>query len=246
MWDNNNSMKMLRSAIPLVLILVLPLLFAAGTIRWMAGTVQLYEYDFNKYEISKVTGISNADLKKVAQKMADYLSLGTSSPQVTVQKEEKFFDIYNQREIDHLKDVRGLMLLAFQLQLIGFLLLAICVLLSTFKKGIGWNPLLKGCIWGSAATMILMAGLGFVSITGFDRFFLFFHEVSFSNNLWILDPSKDFLIMMFPSDFFNDAAIFWFASVLIEALVVSIIAWNVMKRMGTSRESSVSTPSIQV
>ncbi len=235
-------MKALRSTILLLLILSLPLLFTSATIRWMASNAQLYEYGFSKYEISKVTGIDNADLNKVAQKMSDYLSLSTNSPQVTVQKAGKSFDIYNQREIDHLKDVRELMQLAFQLQVIAVLLITVCVLLAAFRKGVGWAPLLKGFIWGSIATVALMLGFVLVSITGFDRFFLFFHEISFSNNLWILDPSKDYLIMMFPSGFFNDAALFWFAAVLIEAVVTGMIAWNVARRMKEQQEPSAATP----
>ncbi|MDD2471668.1 MAG: DUF1461 domain-containing protein, partial [Dehalococcoidales bacterium] len=31
--------------------------------------------------------------------------------------------------------------------------------------------------------------------------------ISFSNDLWLLDPAKDYLIMMFPQGFWADAAL---------------------------------------
>jgi uncharacterized membrane protein len=53
--------------------------------------------------------------------------------------------------------------------------------------------------------------------------------MSFSNDLWLLDPSKDYLIMMFPQGFFFDAAVFIIATIIIEALVLWLIAFTIRK-----------------
>jgi uncharacterized membrane protein len=33
-----------------------------------------------------------------------------------------------------------------------------------------------------------------------------FHLISFANDFWLLDPTKDYLIMLFPQGFWSDAA----------------------------------------
>ena len=53
-----------------------------------------------------------------------------------------------------------------------------------------------------------MLALGLGTLFNFDQLFLQFHLFSFTNELWQLDPTKDYLIMLFPQGFFYDAAIF--------------------------------------
>jgi integral membrane protein (TIGR01906 family) len=61
--------------------------------------------------------------------------------------------------------------------------------------------------WGGGITLGLFAGFGVLSMLDFDNLFLEFHLLSFDNNLWILDPTKDNLLMMFPQGFWYDSAI---------------------------------------
>lgn len=74
-----------------------------------------------------------------------------------------------------------------------------------------------------------MIFLAFWAMFGFDRLFILFHEVSFSNEYWILDPTRDYLIMLFPGGFFYDAALLGFGAVILEALILGGIALGVQK-----------------
>ena len=51
-----------------------------------------------------------------------------------------------------------------------------------------------------------MLALGLGILLNFDQLFLQFHLFSFSNEYWQLDPTRDYLIMLFPQGFFFDAA----------------------------------------
>ncbi len=62
-------------------------------------------------------------------------------------------------------------------------------------------------ISGSGLTIILVLALGLGALLDFDRLFLQFHLVSFTNELWLLDPTKDYLIMLFPQGFWYDTAL---------------------------------------
>jgi integral membrane protein (TIGR01906 family) len=62
-----------------------------------------------------------------------------------------------------------------------------------------------------------------LAIIGFDRLFLFFHLVSFSNDLWVLDPRHDYLIAMFPQGFFFDCTVVIAFLTLVEGAILSLI-----------------------
>ena len=44
------------------------------------------------------------------------------------------------------------------------------------------------------------------TIKGFDQLFTQFHFLAFTTEFWMLDPSRDCLIMLFPEDFWYDAS----------------------------------------
>ena len=72
-------------------------------------------------------------------------------------------------------------------------------------------------------TISLTGMIGLFSLLGFDRLFLYFHLVSFSNDLWILDPSRDYLIAMFPQGFFFDATMLIAGLVVIQGLILAML-----------------------
>ena len=62
---------------------------------------------------------------------------------------------------------------------------------------------------------------GLLAVVGFDSLFLLFHQLSFSNDFWQLDPSKDYLIIMFPLGFWLDATMRVVAISMISAISLS-------------------------
>ncbi len=53
-----------------------------------------------------------------------------------------------------------------------------------------------------------MLALGLGALFAFDQLFLQFHLLSFANDFWLLDPTRDYLIMLFPQGFWYDATLF--------------------------------------
>jgi len=77
----------------------------------------------------------------------------------------------------------------------------------------------------------VIAALGLYAALDFNSFWTSFHLLFFSNNLWLLDPSTDILIMMVPGEFFFDLVIriiLLFASAFIASVIVSFIAKRVI------------------
>ncbi len=53
--------------------------------------------------------------------------------------------------------------------------------------------------------ILALLGIAFL-VLDFSKLFILFHEISFSNDLWILDPNVDVLIRMLPESLFQDLA----------------------------------------
>ena len=225
-------MKVIRIVALWLFVCCLPLLIITTNIRWGVSTVGLYEYGFDKYQISQATGIGELDLKKTAQYLVDYFNLKADSVQVMVVREGEDFNLFNERELVHLRDVRDLIQLDYWVQRGALTVMVICVLVLLLWCKDSWRVLVKGLFRGSLATLSLVVVLALWSIFGFEQLFLLFHLASFSNEYWILDPSRDYLIMLFPGGFFYDTALFGFMAVIMEALLVGGIAFGVLRLVG--------------
>ena len=66
----------------------------------------------------------------------------------------------------------------------------------------------------------LLGLAGLLSLVDFSQAFVTFHELAFSNDLWILDPRTDYLIMLYPEGFWLDATLRIAMLSAIEAVVV--------------------------
>jgi integral membrane protein (TIGR01906 family) len=213
----------------------LPVLLITSTICWEVNELRLYEYGFDKYEISQDTGIDRIQLRSVAQHLIDYFNLRADTVQITVVKGDEEFNLFNERELIHLEDVRGLIQLDYWVQRGAFLVVVICALALFFGLRVGWRILVRGLFRGSFITMGLMVILALWALFGFERFFLLFHLVSFSNEYWMLDPAKDYLIRLFPEGFFYDAALFGFGAIMLEALLIGGVAFGVLRLIGSGK-----------
>jgi len=210
-----------------LLAVTIPVLIVSTTVQIYSHSADLYKAGFDKYRISQRTGISNAQLDQVARQMVDYFGGKSNTPQVMVTKRGEQQPLYNEKELVHLEDVRNIVLLFTVLQIISIVLfigLAVYLYLNSGLPGV-----LRGIQIGAIVMAVLTGVLIVWALIDFDSLFLLFHYISFSNDLWILDPSKDYLIMMFPEGFFNDAAIFMVSTILGESAIIWLAAFLIKR-----------------
>jgi len=230
-------MKATRNIISWLLIICLPLLILTTVLRWEVNDIRLYQNGFEKYGISGVTGIDKEQLKDVAQHLINYFNLKVGSVQYMIIMEDRQFALFNEREIIHLEDVQNLIQLDYRIQCFSISLIVACmlVLLLGFKER--WFKLIKSLFWGSVITIALMVFLALFAFIGFERLFILFHMVSFSNQYWILDPSKDYLIMLFPGGFFYDAALRCFSAVILVSFITGASSFAAMRILSCRAKS---------
>ena len=185
----------------------------------------LYSYGFQKYGIESVTGIEMGQLELAGEKIRDYFSNDQDYLVIDIERQgQEIKNLYNQREILHMKDVKNLIQLIYSIQIWSLLLFITLILIGFLSIRLRkFSNVIDPISWGGGLTLGIAAVVGILSLFGFQRLFLFFHLVSFDNDLWILDPTRDYLIMMFPQGFFFDATVFIVVLTLGQALLLWVL-----------------------
>ncbi len=172
--------------------------------------------------------MERAQLSEIARRLVDYFNSKVETPQMNVVNQYgEEFELFHDYELIHLRDVKSLFQLDHRVQeaSLGYIVIY-SLLFLLWRKG-RWQNLAKEVSWGCALTLVLMAVLGIASIFNFEQLFIQFHLISFSNPYWMLDPSRDYLIMLFPEDFWRDIALVGGGAIVAEALLLGGIAWAV-------------------
>jgi len=199
-------------------ILCLPLLLLSASIGGAVNSLSLYKYGFEKYDVSQTTGLAEEELEKAATGLISYFNSDEEHISLTLIKDGQPFVLFNQREVTHLRDVKGLFWLDYWI-LLGTLIYALAYAgVSLWRKE--WRRLAWGLVGGSGLTLGLILALGLGALFNFDQLFLQFHLLSFANELWLLDPSKDYLIMLFPRGFWYNATLFCALATGIGAMIL--------------------------
>ena len=199
-------------------ILCLPLLLLTASIGGAVNSLSLYKYGFEKYNVDQTTGLTEAELEKAAAGLINYFNSDEEDISLTVIKDGKPFVLFNEREVAHLRDVKGLFRLDYWV-LLGTLIYALAYAgVSLWRKN--RRQLARGLVGGSGLTLALMLALGLGTLLNFNQLFLQLHLISFTNELWLLDPSKDYLIMLFPRGFWYDTTLFCALATAVGAVVL--------------------------
>ena len=208
-----------------LIVLIVPLLLVTTNVRLVAASPYLYSYGFQKYGIESVTGIEMGQLELAGEKIRDYFSNDQDYLVIDIERQgQKIKNLYNQREILHMKDVKNLIQLIYSIQIWSLLLFITLILIGFLSIRLRkFSNVIDPISWGGGLTLGIAAVVGILSLFGFQRLFLFFHLVSFDNDLWILDPTRDYLIMMFPQGFFFDATVFIVVLTLGQALLLWVL-----------------------
>ena len=181
------------------------------------NSLWLYRYGFDKYDISKVTGISQPELDKAARALIAYWNSGEEYLDITFEKSGLLFTLFNAREAAHLKDVKALVRLDYLALLItGLYGVVYAVFALWYRRPTYRRDLAIAGFSGSCLSLGILAVVGVMALSDFGGFWQRFHLLSFTNDFWLLDPNRDYLIMMFPDGF-------WFDSVLVVAGLVAFL-----------------------
>ena len=190
-----------------------------ASIAWSVNSAWLYEYGFTKYNISQQTGLAPSELDKAASGLIQYFNSGDENINLKVVKDGKSFELFNQREVVHLRDVKNLFWLDYRVLLGTTIYVLSFAVIYLFRRK-GRRRLARSFVTGCGLSLAIILALGLGAIINFDQLFLQFHLLSFANDFWQLNPTKDYLIMLFPQGFWYDSTLFCALATVVGALVL--------------------------
>jgi integral membrane protein (TIGR01906 family) len=223
--------------------LAVPLFLVTASVALAFNDPAVYNSGFQKYRISLVSGITDDDLRHVAGQIRHYFN-STDEPllvKTQVYGEER--ELFNPREVQHMHDVKRLVWWVYAAAAVS----GICLLSATswgfIVNGRGFlGVLAQRVIRGVALMGILVVVVGIFALAGFDALFLKFHQLAFANDLWQLDPRRDYLVIIFPQGFWFDATMRVVALTVAGAVALTLasggyLLWS--RRAGNGSEEVV-------
>lgn len=143
--------------------------------------------------------------------------------------------VFNADEKAHMIDVYGLFVLERRVRsyclVAGAMLLVAAFALSGGKAREAAVSSVK--VFLLALTALAAALILLFQTSGFDRLFILFHELLFTNELWLMNPRTDAMIRMFPSEFFLRIAAECGVSALLYGFAFTATAWLMFLAVGS-------------
>lgn len=225
-------MRITKLTIGIVLGLAVFLLLLTSALHWVTFDLELYEKNFVANNIAAELQVDTPTLSVYARALTEYLQGGRSTPNVTTVIRGQASNLFNERELLHLEDVRKLFALSY---LIRNVALAAIIATAVIAYRFGITPVATAYTYTASYVLTSIAILSGLAVIDFNKYFTLFHLLSFSNDLWLLDPATDNLIVMFPESFFAGAALrIALATVSVYALTLAVAIYIKIKLRGDS------------
>lgn len=205
--------------------------YIIGTISALAGIIfiiymgisallvqdSFLNYTNAKYGIAESLSMTEEDLQKAVHSMISYVRGDLEDAQVMVLVDGEETAFFNEKELVHLSDVRGV------LEFLGKVttaFLVVCVLGEVYLIVKKRAQEALNCVWIAWGIMIVCSVLiALVAMNDINQIVVGFHELFFSNDLWLLNPATDRSVWMFKNEMYSDALVRIAGIVAVTALV---------------------------
>ncbi|SHH79169.1 integral membrane protein TIGR01906 [Caloranaerobacter azorensis DSM 13643] len=205
----------------IICIVCLPIAMLLINLEVAAFDISFFKSKYEEYNIEDVTGISEENLMLITEKLLDYLKGKRENIIIFTEVGDKIEQVFEERELLHLKDVRELFRKGYIIKDLTLLLSIVSLIYIFYKDRIKLKKIL---IVTSLIQLILMGLLYILIYSDFYKYFTYFHKILFSNDLWLLNPKTDILIQMYPLEFFSSITYRIFVLFLSEILALLSIA----------------------
>jgi integral membrane protein (TIGR01906 family) len=213
--------------------IVLPLFLILFNTSYITNSEWLYDYGWWRNDIANRTGLPTEQLNRGADQIKYYFNNDEELLDLQVEYAGADVSLYKEREILHMIDVKALMKSVFAITNWSgvVLLFLLAVGLITLKQDV-FPLLLRSLKWSAIGTGAFLVVFGGTAVIDFGWLFTQFHFLSFANDLWLLDPYNDYLIIMFPQQFFFEATLFIGLLTVVDFGLITFTARIARRRLG--------------
>ncbi len=166
--------------------------------------LSFFEKEYTTLNTAAKMNMQNEELMNVTKELLEYIRGRRADLVVQAKVGETDREFFNQREKDHMVDVKDLFLKGFFVRNIATILFVLTFVILTIKNIKNIEYLARSYILVFLALFAFLVIIGFIISMDFDKYFTMFHEMFFTNDLWILNPETDLLINLVPLEFFMD------------------------------------------
>ena len=223
MYSQTKNIQILSSVFYIIL---LPIFFISINVILITNSDWLYSYGWNRNQIENSTGLSIEQLNNGSDQIKSYFNNDEEYLNLIIVEDGIKYSLYNEKEVIHMKDVKHLMKLTQSTVILSGLIILAHYLLTIFTaKSLRKSSklILKSSKISAYSTIIFLTIFGITASINFTWLFRQFHFISFSNDLWQLNPNTDYLIAMFPQRFFLETTIFIGLFTVFEFIIYLIV-----------------------
>ena len=184
------------------------LALVAGSVAWAVNDPGIYRNGFARYDVAARSGIAEDDLLTIGRELRRYFNTGQEPLSVQAPIYGAPQAVFSPREIAHMYDVKRLVRGVYWVAA-GASLYLLALLAAGFAahRRAYRDTAARLAIAGGGLTLAAVFAVGLAAVVNFDGLFLLFHQISFANDLWMLDPRRDYLLVLFPAGFWFDATL---------------------------------------
>ena len=163
-----------------------------------------YEKEYEKYEVTESLDMTMEQVMEVTSYMMDYLIGREDILSLETNVDGRTQDFFNEQDRLHMADVRNLFLGGLRLRTACVVLVLLLLGFLAVTRADIRKEITRGYFFalGVFAALIMILLISFA--VDFTASFTLFHEIFFTNDLWLFDPAEDFMIRMLPEGFFYD------------------------------------------
>jgi len=206
----------------LVLTVALPFVLVLSNVR-LVLLPWFPTFEYNRAGFPPDAYGFSTDVRRLHARRAVVFLLNSAS--IDFLAEERFSDgtlLYNERELRHMQDVKGVTGVVLWVWR-GALLLALLA-----GVGLAWQPATRpllrvGLMAGATIVIVTLVVLLAYVLLNFNSFFTKFHQLFFESGSWMFSYS-DTLIRLFPLRFWSDVALLIGGASLLEGVLLWWVA----------------------
>ncbi|MCX8095065.1 MAG: TIGR01906 family membrane protein [Caldisericia bacterium] len=169
----------------IILIILIPITLLLLFTLSIAFSKNYYMLEFQRIKPEATLNIDPKYIRYAAQVIPEYLMGKRNNLDIP-----GFKNFFNEKELLHMEDVKNI----FKYTIISSIVFSFLIILLIKKEDLPYI-----FIYSLIPIIIFIL---IVFIFSFDQSFTIFHKIFFKNDLWLLDPEKDRLIVLLPIEFF--------------------------------------------
>lgn len=202
-----------------------------SSILWLSFREGYYDKKYEQLKVHETIGISEEELDEVTHHLLGYIKGKYETLDYTVTINGTQQEMFNQKEKDHMVDVKVLYQRVILFRSVSAIFVAFMVVISLGNgdyKNLKYNT--ENVKQALGVVGVILAFIGVFALLDFNGFWIMFHQLIFTNDLWLLNPATDRLILMVPQPFFMGLV---YRILVVSGLLLggSLLIYFIMKRM---------------